>query len=327
VLHGPGRLAVGAAADPRPQNGEALVRVRSVGICGTDVSIFSGRIPVAYPRVLGHEVVGELVEPGRSSLPGGATVIVDPGVACGTCPQCREGRTNICTRGGLLGRDADGGLCELLTVPSSQLHAVPASLDDVTAPMLQVLATCVHAQRRIDIVPAERVVVLGLGVTGLLHLQLAARAGAVVVGVTRSAEKRTLASELGADLTVGADGDAGHAISDAIGDVDVVIECAGTAGTLARSIELARVGGRILAYGTITDAEAPLPYYDLYHKELSVVGARSARPEDFPAAVEAVATGGVRLERLISSSFGLDDVGDALRAAASPGTLKTVVDV
>ena len=127
--------------------GEVVVRVGSVGICGTDLSIHAGNIAVDYPRVMGHEIVGTVVS-GGSDDEASTRVLVDPGFVCGDCLQCREGRTNICTAGGLIGRDRDGGLRDLMTVPASNIHELPDELDTGTAPMLQVLATCVHAQRR-----------------------------------------------------------------------------------------------------------------------------------------------------------------------------------
>ena len=310
-----------------------MIRVRSVGICGTDIGIHSGAIPVAYPRVLGHEIVGILEHGGEVSAADGvevgAAVVVDPGIACGMCRQCREGRSNICTRGRLLGRDSDGGLRERLVVPASNVHPLPDAIDLSVAPLLQVLATCVHAQRRVAIFPGESVVVLGLGVTGLLHAQLARLRGAgPVIGVTRSSEKLALAGTLGADLAIPADGSEAAAVAAAVpGGADLVIEAAGTVGTFGRAMEMVRTGGRILAYGTMTETSGDLPFYDLYHKELTVVGARSARVEDFPAAIEAVASRRVALDALVSGRFPIADVARAIRAAGAPGSLKVIVDV
>jgi threonine dehydrogenase-like Zn-dependent dehydrogenase len=314
--------------DPPREPGDAVVRVESVGICGTDLSIHAGKIPVDYPRVMGHEIVGTVRGEG-SGLDEGTTVLVDPGIACGRCRQCLEGRTNICTAGWLIGRDRDGGLREQMTVPASNVHPLPDGLDPGTGPMLQVLATCVHAQRRTHVFPDESVVVLGLGVTGLLHLQLAKLRGAhPVIGVTRSAPKLALARALGADLTVVADGSETSEVAAALpGGADLVIECVGTVGAFARAMEMVRTGGRILAYGTMTETAGELPFYALYHKEISIIGARSARVEDFPAAIDAVASGRVSLGSLVSGRFPIDDVGEAIRAAGAPGALKVLVDV
>jgi L-iditol 2-dehydrogenase len=305
-----------------------VVRVESVGICGTDLSIYAGKIPVEYPRVMGHEVVGTVVS-GGGDLEAGARVLVDPGLVCGNCTQCREGRTNICTAGGLIGRDRDGGLRDLMAVPASNVHELPDELDVGTAPMLQVLATCVHAQRRTRVFPGESVVVLGLGVTGLLHLQLAKLSGAApLIGITRSERKLALARELGADLAIAADGSETSEVFAALpGGADLVIECVGTVGAFARAIEMLRIGGRMLAYGTMTETSGELPFYDLYHKEISVTGARSARVEDFPTSIDAVASGRVLLGALVSGRYPIDDVGEAIRAAGAPGALKVIVDV
>ncbi len=326
-LVAPERIEVRDAPGPHGGPDLTTLNVRSVGLCGTDLSVFAGSIPVELPRVLGHEIVGEVLDPGGSGLDPGTPVIVDPGLTCGVCPQCLEGRTNICTRGGLLGRDADGGLRETMAVPSSNLYALPTALDEQVAPLLQVLATCIHAQRLVEIAPGERVVVLGLGVTGLLHLQLAKLRGASsVIGLSRSPEKLALAGRLGADGSIPAGEDAVAAIADE-GGVDVVIEAAGTSATLAQAVRMARVGGRILAYGTITHDDHPLPYYDLYYKELAVIGARSACAEDFPVAIEAAVSERVALAPLVSARFGLDATEDALLAAKAPGALKVIVDV
>jgi L-iditol 2-dehydrogenase len=166
-------------------------------------------------------------------------------------------------------------------------------------------------------------------VTGLLHLQLAKLSGAgPLIGVTRSASKLALAREFGADLTIAADGSETSEVAAALpGGADLVIECVGTVDAFARAIETVRIGGRILAYGTMTETSGEAPFYQLYHKEISVTGARSARAEDFPMAIDAVASGRVVLDSLVSGRFPIDVVDEAIRAAGAPGALKVLVDV
>ena len=208
-----------------------------------------------------------------ASRPAGARVVVNPSVSCGSCARCAEGRENLCERGWLLGRDRDGGLQETMAVPSANLHVVPDSVPDHVAPSIQVLSTCLHGQSMVDLRPGGSVAVIGLGVTGLMHVQLAASRGASpIVGVTRSADKLALARDMGATHAVPADDRRADEIVHEItgGGADVVIECAGTVGTLARAVRVARPGGRILAYGTITEDRGPFPYYQLYYKELVV---------------------------------------------------------
>jgi L-iditol 2-dehydrogenase len=173
----------------------------------------------------------------------------------------------------------------------------------------------VHAQRQIDIVPGESVVVFGLGVTGQLHVQLAkARGAGPVIGVTRSAEKRALAEQLGADVTFPGGEGAIDKVRDATEGrgADVVIETTGVLPSVAASVKMARAGGRVLLFGIITAQEGALPFYDLYFKELSLVSARVAKGEDYPSAIALVEQGTVRLEPLVSDVMPLVELKAAI---------------
>lgn len=328
LLVGPGRIEMSDVERPGVADEEVMVGIRTLGICGTDRQIYSGAIPVSYPRIMGHEIVGEVLE-ATGGFDTGARVIVDPSIACGRCERCLEGRGNICADGWLLGRDRDGGLREAISAPVANLHQLPADVADDVAPLIQVLTTCVHGQRMIDLFPGESVVIVGLGVGGLLHLQLAKLRGAwPVVCVTRSERKLELASDLGADVTVRSGEGALEQIREATrGGADVTIECAGKVATLAQAVAIARPGGRILAYGTIAETDGAFPFYDLYHKELAITNARAARPEDFPVAIGSVASGRVRLDPLVTHRFRLTETAAAFRADEMPEALKVVVEV
>ena len=213
------------------------------------------------------------------TLRSGDRVIVDPQLYCRTCFHCRIGQTHLCTNGMLVGRDRDGGFAEFVSVPPSHVFPLPESVDTRTAPLIQVLTTCLHAQRQIDIFPGEFVVVLGLGVTGQLHVQLAKARGATVIGVTRSADKRALAETLGADLTIAGGEDAVARVREATEGrgADVIVETTGVVPSLSSAIDMARSGGRLLLFGIITAKEGALPFYDLYFKELALINARVAK--------------------------------------------------
>jgi 2-desacetyl-2-hydroxyethyl bacteriochlorophyllide A dehydrogenase len=264
---------------------------------------------------MGHEMAGEVVDPGDSSLQPGDRVIVDPELYCGACFHCRIGQTHLCPNGMLVGRDADGGFAEYVSSPASHVFRLPESIDSRTAPMIQVLTTCLHAQRRIDIFPGESVVVLGLGVTGQLHVQLAkARGASPVIGVTRSASKRELAETLGADLTIPGGEGAIEKVREATGGrgADVIIETTGVLPSLPTAVSMVRSGGRILMFGIITAKEGALPFYDLYFKELSLINARVAKSEDYPGSIALVERGMVKLEPLISDVMPLGELKGAI---------------
>jgi L-iditol 2-dehydrogenase len=331
VLNGPGDLALGDVARPPVESNHVLVRVTHSGICGTDYKIYSGAIPVGYPRVMGHEMTGEVIDPGDTSFNVGDHVIVDPELYCGVCFHCRIGQTHLCPKGKLIGRDTDGGFAEYVTAPTTNVFGLPASIDSRTAPMIQVLTTCLHAERQIDIFPSEYVVVLGLGVTGQLHVQLAKARGATVIGVTRSAEKRELAERLGADLTFAGGDDAVDRVRAATEGrgADVVIETTGVLSQVAAAINMTRSGGRVLLFGIITAKEGALPFYDLYFKEIDLISARVAKAEDYPASIALVERGTVRLQPLVSDVMPLSDLKTAIGMLGSDGggqRMKIILD-
>src|SRR5580704_8491088 len=332
VLRAPRELAADNVAIPKLSAGQVLVRVTHSGVCGTDLKIYNGAIPVGYPLIMGHEATGEVVDAGgNEGVRTGDRVIMDPELFCGVCFQCRAGQTHLCPNGQLLGRDADGGFAEYVAAPASHVFPLPDSIDSRTAPLVQVLTTCLHAQRQVNIFPAESVVVFGLGVTGQLHVQLAkARGASPVIGVTRSAAKRELAEKLGADLTVpGGDG-AIDAVREATGGrgADVIIETTGVLASVAAAVAMARPGGRLLLFGIITAKEGALPFYDLYFKELALVSARVAKSEDYPAALALVERGQVRLEPLISDVMPLAELDTAIGMLGSDSArrMKIILD-
>jgi 2-desacetyl-2-hydroxyethyl bacteriochlorophyllide A dehydrogenase len=263
---------------------------------------------------MGHEMSGEIVDGGDTAFHAGDSVIVDPELYCGACFHCRIGQTHLCPNGQLIGRDTNGGFAEFVMVPATNVFRVPDSLDARTAPMIQVLTTCLHAQRQIDIFPSESVVVLGLGVTGQLHVQLAKARGARVIGVTRSADKRQLAERLGADLTIAGGEGAIGAVREATEGrgADVVIETTGVLSQVAGAVHMARSGGRLLLFGIITAKEGALPFYDLYFKELALISARVAKAEDYPASIALVERGTVRLQPLVSDVMPLEELKAAI---------------
>ena len=316
VLRRPGELAVADIDSPRLPPDSVLVRVSRTGVCGTDLKIFTGAMPAACPLVMGHEIAGHVVEGnGAAGLHAGTRVLVDPVLYCGTCLHCRAGHTNLCSAGRVIGRETDGGFAELVAVPQTHVHQLPASVESETAPIIQVLTTCLHAQRRANVSDGQSVAVIGLGVSGQLHVQLArARGARQVVGTARSGWKRGLAEQLGADLTAPSGKTGIEAVlraTDGHG-ADVVIESAGHISALADAIAMVRPGGTVVLFGIYTETEGALPFYQLYYKEPTIVSARAATADDFPEAIDLVARGAVKLGPLVTQVFPFVRLREAL---------------
>jgi L-iditol 2-dehydrogenase len=316
VLRAPSHLALDEVAIPAARDRELLVRITHSGLCGTDWKIYNGSIPVRYPRIMGHELAGEVT---CGDLPAGLShgdrVIIDPVLFCGACFHCRKSQFNLCPNGGLIGRDTDGGFAEYAVVPASHAFRLPAAMDSRTAPLLQVATTCLHGQRRTPLFAGESVAVIGLGVSGQLHVQIAkARGAGIVIGISRSEFKNDVARAMGADLAIRAGEGAVAKVLEATEGrgADVVIESTGVMPAVAEAIRMARFGGQLLLFGIISAREGALPFYDLYFKELTVRNGRAAKAEDFADMIGLVERGAVRLEPLITHRMSLGELETAI---------------
>jgi 2-desacetyl-2-hydroxyethyl bacteriochlorophyllide A dehydrogenase len=315
---------------PEPEPSDlVLVRAGFVGICGTDTKVVAGKIPASYPLVLGHEMVGDIVSaPAGAPFQPGDRVLVDPGVACGWCAMCQAGRPNICLNGGLLGRDVDGVFTELTAAPVNRLVAVPDSIGDKASGLLQVLGTCVHAVKTLNTFPGQVAAVVGLGVAGQLISQLLTLQGLQVVGITRSKWKRDLAKESGAVATA-EPGEAESVLADLTSGLGpaIVVEAVGKESTLAQSISLAATGAEILVFGTLTGAGEGLPYYELYHKELTLHNPRAALIGDYADGVALAAAGRLDLEPIVTHVLDLDEAQKAFDLVHDSSSLKVLMKV
>ncbi|MDH3261311.1 MAG: alcohol dehydrogenase catalytic domain-containing protein [Acidimicrobiia bacterium] len=324
----PSELVVADVPEPA-EDAQVLIRPQLVGVCGTDVKVYTGAIPVTYPRVMGHEMVGEVMSvPAGSHLSPGTRVLLDPALACGHCDLCRQGRPHLCRNAGLMGREVDGVFAEYVRAPQNALLHVPESISDVAAGVLQVLGTVVHAQRTVSVFPGQVAAVIGLGVAGQLMVQLLGERGVTVVGITRSDWKLDLAARMGAAAV--ATPDRAESVLAELTDgrgPDLVVEAVGTEQTLARAIELATVGGEILVFGTLTGGNQGLPYYLLYFKELTLYNPRAALLRDYALGIELTAAGRLQLEPIVSHQLTLDDAAEAFELVNDPASMKVLMRV
>jgi threonine dehydrogenase-like Zn-dependent dehydrogenase len=253
---------------------------------------------------------------------------VDPGVACGWCHVCHTGRFNICVNGGLLGRDMDGVFTEYVLAPFNRLIPVPAAVSDKASGLLQVLGTTIHAVKMIGSFPGRVAAVVGLGVAGQLMTQLLGLRGMTVVGITRSEWKRDLAAASGTHFVA-----APNEARDLLAEVtqgrgpDLVVEAVGTEATLAEAIDLAATGSEVLVYGTLTGGNKGLPYYQLYHKELTLHNPRAALIGDYADGVALAAAGSLDLEPIVTHELDLEEAEKAFELVHDPSSLKVLMKV
>lgn len=328
VLRGPRALTLTAIPSPSPGPADAVIRVKAAGLCGTDYRIWTGERPVQYPRVMGHEFVGTVVAVGREvdNLSVGQMVAVEPNYSCGRCPLCREGNRNLCLSRVAIGIDVDGGFAEQATVPARCCWPAPDGLSDERLLLAEPLAVVVRAVGRGAPAAGETAAVLGLGSLGLLAVQVLKARGARVLAVARSTRRLSLARELGADavaLSGAADDTAAARAFSGREGVDLVVETAGTAVAVEQAVSLCRPGGRVVLTGLPHEATA-LNFFWVVRRELRIIGSMIYQDE-FPEAMRLLATGGVRVDRLLSQTFPLDRIDEAFEAHRSPDSIKVAV--
>lgn len=333
-------VAVEKVPVPEPAVGEALVRVRACGICGTDLKLvsggFEGRWPPSLPFVFGHEWCGEVVALGpgaeQAGLAVGDRVAAENHAGCGECPRCRAGRYNLCERAGgpgyrLYGHTAQGALAEYAARPVRLLHRLPPSVSDQAGALVNQGALAVHAVRRTGLDPGATVAVFGPGLLGLLTLQVARASGAGRVLVVGRGPRLDLAAELGADdlvdYTRGDPGEAVRGLTDGRG-VDRVYDCTGDAGVLSQLLRATARGGRIALLGLTAGRTAELSPDALVLDEIDLLGIRSS-PNAYPGMIALLASGAVRTEPLVRDLYPLERVSAALAALRDRSAVRPIL--
>ena len=308
--------------EPAPGDGQVLVRIHAAGVCGTDLHILDGMIkPDPYPMTLGHEAAGVV----ESALDGtgfaaGDRVAVYNKLFCGACEQCLGGRHNICdVEPGQLGFNMDGGDAEYVAVPARNLVPVPAEVDFATAAVLTCAGmTAVHATRLSGLRLGQTAVVDGIGGVGVLMVQAARQAGARVIAVADSEEKRQLALSCGAsDAVIAARGEDFAGLPSAVRDLtggrgaDVFFELIGTTESMTAGVRCLAKGGRFVSTG-YTDQPLSVHPIEFILSESSLVSTVAATRQDLADALRLAASGAMMVP--IASRVQLDDVQGALDA-------------
>ncbi|MFD0438504.1 L-idonate 5-dehydrogenase [Streptomyces chartreusis] len=300
VIHGQGDLRVEEIPVPLPGPGQALVAVRYGGVCGSDLHYWRhggvGDFRLREPMLLGHEVVGTVVAygDGASGPLAGTAVAVHPATPCGRCPECVDGRCNVCRDTRYLGSAArfphvQGGFAARVVVPADQLRPLPPGLDLRRAALAEPLSVALHAVRRAGDVAGRHVLVTGAGPIGCLVVAAAKAAGAASVTATDLLPAALeYARAAGADTVVRADepDDAGWPA-----EVDVAIEASGVAAGLDTCLRLVRRGGVVVQLGMLPPGQSPFAGNLVVSREIELRGAFRFDTE-FDAALELLAVEG-----------------------------------
>jgi L-iditol 2-dehydrogenase len=325
VLYAPRDLRIEQRPIPAPSEGEVLVRILSVGVCGSDVHYYEhGRIGdfvVRSPLVLGHESSGQIVEVGGGVSPErvGERVAIEPGAPCGRCDQCRAGRYNLCPNIRFHGTPpVDGTLSEFVAVKSELAFTVPDEISDNAAALLEPLSVGIWANRKAGTESGTSLLIAGAGPIGLVTTQVARSIGAARIVVSDINRIR-----LSAALASGATEIAVPGSDKVAGEFDAFIDCSGNATAIDAGMRAVRPGGSVVLVGMGAD-ELRLPLGLIQQRELLITGTfRYANT--WPTAIDLAASGRVSLDDLVTGEYGLADVEKALNAGHDPHSIKAIV--
>ena len=290
---------------------QILVKVRSAGICGSDIGAYKGVNPlVTYPRIIGHEIAGEVVEvpDDEIALVPGDRVVLEPYVYCGNCYPCSIGHTNCCENLTVLGVHIDGGMAEYIAHPRHLVHKAPNNVPWELLPLAEPLVIAMHAVHQPKLVAGEHVVITGCGQIGLLCALYALIVGAVPIVVDPVKERLDRAKSLGVPHVIDPVGEDSVArIREITGGrmAEVVIEASGDARAVRNSIDYVSYAGRISFVG-YSKADTPLPTSLFTKKELTIVGSRNSVGR-FPESLRLIAEGKVDVSALLTKTVSMED--------------------
>jgi 2-desacetyl-2-hydroxyethyl bacteriochlorophyllide A dehydrogenase len=327
-----GRLERIRLPEPSKAPGEAIVRVKRIGICGTDLHAYRGNQPFfTYPRILGHELSGviEWIEEG-SNLRIGDAVSVIPYLHCGKCIACRGGKTNCCTSLRVLGVHTDGGMRESISVPASHLlDANAVTLDE--AALVEPLGIGAHAVRRSGLTKGETVLVIGGGPIGLGVMAIAKLQGAKVIAMDIDEERLAACKQwAGADATVQArDNPAERVAALTNGEFPaVVFDATGNRQSMSEAIRYVSHGGRLVFVGLVK-GEVAIDDAEMHKREATLLRSRNATREDFEEVLRSIREGRIRADGYVTHRAPFDRLIDTFETWLDPSSkvIKAMVDL
>ncbi|MEK7474786.1 MAG: alcohol dehydrogenase catalytic domain-containing protein [Candidatus Coatesbacteria bacterium] len=335
MLTGPRRIAVLEVPVPRPKRGEALVRVRAVGICRSDLHYYlhgriGSQVVESYPQALGHEPAGEVAAlgPGVRGLRVGDRVAVEPAVPCGKCAMCRAGRGNICAKVRFLGMPGlPGAFCEYLAWPAASLARIPASVSFAEAAALEPFAIGVHAVSLFGSRRIRTAAVVGCGPVGVSVVAALTFRRAAVTACDYVPARLRVARRMGAGRTIRIDPRRPMGLqAAALGAPEVVVEAGGTTESLDLAIRVIRAGGTIAVIGIMDEDLTPVDLHVARRKELVILNVRRSNGE-LPACIRLLASRRVDLRPMVTHQGGLSDAARLFRLAAgrSGGVVKALI--
>jgi len=333
VCNKPGELAYTTKPIPQPEKDHTLLKVKRIGICGTDLHAFDGSQPYfSYPRVLGHELAAEVVSSnGNGDFKPGDIVTLIPYINCGTCLACRSGKTNCCTSIQVLGVHTDGGMAEYIQIPTRLLlHAQGLSLDELA--LVEPLSIGAHGVRRAAITNGEFVLVIGAGPIGLGTMEFARIAGGKVIALDINPQRLAFCKEkLKVDHAINAltDDVIARLLEITGGDMPtVVIDATGSQKAINNAFQYMAHGARFVLIG-LQKGEISFSHPEFHKREATLMSSRNATRADFDNVISAMKSKLVDPANYITHRVKIDQVATEFESWLDPanGVIKAIVEM
>ncbi|WP_438448456.1 zinc-binding alcohol dehydrogenase family protein [Gorillibacterium sp. sgz5001074] len=333
VCEEPNRFEMKEVPVPTPGPGEALIRIRRIGICGTDLHAYRGNQPYfVYPRVLGHELAAEItqIDDNEYGLTAGDPVCVIPYVHCGTCIACRNGKTNCCTKMSVIGVHQDGGMREYMTVPVRHLVKTEG-LTPEQAAIVECYSIGAHSVRVAGIRPGDWVMVIGAGPIGLGTMKFAKLAGARVIAMDMNESRLQFCKAWAqADYTVNVTNNPLNEVADITGGdyPTVVLDATGNTKSMEQALHYVAHGGKLVFVGLV---KSDITFHDpdFHKREMAIMGSRNAMREDFLEVIDQIRKGSIDTGSFITHRAAFSEMIGQYESWLRPetGVIKAVVEL
>jgi L-iditol 2-dehydrogenase len=319
VMTAPGKIEFRDVPVPKVKEGQVLVKIKRIGICGSDIHVYHGKHPyTSYPVVQGHEVSGEIVKliDGGSNFKEGDKVTIQPQIVCGRCYSCKHGQNHICDNLKVMGFQATGMASEYFAVDLKKALKLPENISYDHGALVEPLAVAVHALKRGGDIKRRKILILGAGPIGNLVAQAANGMGAQSVMITEISDYRlNIARECGINYCLNSKTqDIGEKLINTFGEdkADLILECVGINTTTEQAIANARKGTDIIVVGVFAE-KATVDLGLVQDRELRLIGTLMYQEEDYRKAIELIEESKVKLDPIITEHFPFEDYLEAYK--------------
>ncbi len=328
VLNGPESISIKDVKQPVINKNEVLIKVVWGGICGSDISLYTGKRKVEYPLIMGHEIGGIVKATGSrvNTIKNGDKVTIQPNYACMKCEDCLKGRLNICKNKKIVGINYDGAFSEYIKAPESFVWKIPAGITLKKAALIEPVSVCLGGINKLGHTLNKNILLTGLGPIGIITLKLLKLRGATICAADIVEKKLSMAKKIGADYVFKSSelNKAKEKITKGTG-FDCVVDCSGASTAIKQNVDMVRSGGNILLLG-IPEELTQINTNKIVREEIIIKGSM-VYVNEYKNAINLIENNIINIDEFITSEFKLEKVNEAFAAAMNGSNIKVMINI